>query len=109
MSKTTQDLAEQVLIELGRADAEDPAASPTDIATVKTRYSSIYAEMSDREWTFWDENAIDDRVFDALTQYIAFRVRKSFGVDYNPDDALTRLQAMATRDSNTFPTPAEFF
>ena len=107
MSRTTQKLAEEVLLELGRADAANPAESAEDIDLVKRRYINVRKELEDK--CFWDENAIPDRVFDPLTQYVAFRCRKAFGVQYELDDAWKRLCEVCEVEASGLPTRIEYF
>lgn len=109
MTKTKQDLAEEVLLELGKADAANPGESAEDIAFVKRRYGSVFLELEDHGLVFWDEDSIPERVFDPLVQLLAFRCRKAFGVEYTLDDAMQRLQALASRDRNAWPVKAEYF
>ena len=107
MTRTTQDLAEEVLLELGIADAANPAESSEDIAFVKRRYTNVLKELEEKG--FWDENSIPDRVFDPLAQYLAYRCRKRFGVDYELDDAWRRLCEMTEVEAAPYPTRIQYF
>lgn len=115
MAKTKQKLAEEVLLELGKADATDPGESEEDIAFVKTRYEGVLRELADSDLVFWDEDAIDERVFTPLAKLIASECAQAFGVpNYDPRDVngktpLQRLQAIAARTETHFRTQAEYF
>jgi hypothetical protein len=113
MAKTKQALAEEVLLELGRADAANPGASAEDIAFVKRRYDALLLEMEDK--AFWEADSIDDRVFVPLTQHVAFNCRNAFGVsDYDPRDdkgrtPIQRIEALSSVAANPWPTQIEYF
>ena len=115
MAHTAQDLAESVLLELGRADAANPAEDADDIAFVKVRYTALYQALEDDDLTFWDEASIPERVFVPLTKLVAFEVRQPFGRtdydlrDYNGRMPVQSLAALAADTDNTFPTKAVYF
>ena len=114
MAKTKQKLAEEVLLELGKADAANPAESEEDIALVKRRYEGVLRELEDSDIVFWDEDAIPDRVFVPLAKLIAVECAQAFGTVYDGRDAngktpLQRLQAIASRDASPWPVKAEYF
>jgi len=115
MTKTAQDLAEEVLLELGVADASNPAESGEDIALVKRRYSGLYLGMKDAGTAFWDEDSIPERVFIPLAQHVAFSCRNPFGIlNYQPIDDEGRtpkqqLKALSSRGPDAWPVQAEYF
>lgn len=114
MTKTQQKLAEEVLLELRRADAADAAQQTDDIAFVKTRYQGVLEELADAGVAFWDADAIPERVFMPLAKYIAGECAQPFGVPYDGRDSngktpLQRLQAIAARVENHYRTKAEYF
>jgi len=114
MAKTKQKLAEEVLLELGRADAANPAESAEDIDLVKRRYEGVLKELDDTDLVFWDEDAIPVRVFTPLAKLIASECAQAFGAAYDGRDAngktpLQRLQAIGARDNTAWPTKAEYF
>ncbi|MDA7949673.1 MAG: hypothetical protein MPJ78_19630 [Hyphomicrobiaceae bacterium] len=114
MAKTKQKLAEEVLLELGRADAANPAESAEDIDLVKRRYEGVLGELEDSDLVFWDEDAIPERVFAPLAKLIASECAQAFGTVYDGRDAngktpLQRLQAIAARDNAPWPVKAEYF
>lgn len=112
---TPQDLAEEVLLELGRADGADPAENTDDIAFVKRRYDALFLAGEDREWVFWEKDSIPDRVFVPLAKYLAFECRGAFGrPDYDPRDDTgispsQRLKALGARESDGYPVRVEYF
>ena len=114
MAKTKQKLAEEVLLELGKADAANPGESAEDIAFVKSRYEGVLKELDDSDLVFWDEDAIDERVFMPLAKYVAGECAQPFGVAYDGRDSngktpLQRLQALAARTETHYRTRAEYF
>lgn len=115
MTHTKQELAEEVMLELGLADASDPAEDQESIAFVKRRYESAFQELDDKDLVFWDEDAIDVRAFIPLAKHVAFACKERFGVrNYDPRDEngktpLQRLQALAGDNDRQFRTQAEYF
>ncbi len=88
MPKTKQKLAEEVLLELGRADAANPAESAEDIDLVKRRYEGVLGELEDSDLVFWDEDAIPTRVFAPLAKLIATECAQAFGTGAGDTDDL---------------------
>lgn len=113
MPQTKQKLAEEVLLELGVADATDPGESEEDIAFVKRRYDGLYAALEEK--AFWDLDSIPDRVFAPLAQHVAFSVRLAFGQGgYAPSDEIGRtplqqIEAISSQNENHFETKIEYF
>ena len=113
MTKTIQDVAEEALLELGAADADDPAGNPTDVAFAKRRYTSLYEALEGK--AFWDIDAVPERVFAPLAQHVAWSMRTAFGQpNYAPTDdkghtPLQQIEAISMIESAGFPTIGQYF
>lgn len=78
MSRTTTELATEVLTLLGLIDAqEEPSAE--DAALIKRAYSDRYEEWQIRNLTYWAEADIPNAVFRNVARIIADDVATSFG------------------------------
>lgn len=108
MSKTANDLATEVLLEL-RVIGEGETAEAEDAAIVKRKYSGLLAELHDTNKAFWSEGSIPDRVFQALARVVAGECANVFGKQYDPGSAYKRLITLAQRRATDIPTRAEYF
>lgn len=117
MSKTTAELAEAVLRELGVIDAgEDP---DTDDATYVTdTYRSKWEELSSHgnELTYWSYDAIPEPVFLIMRDLVMLEVMGAFGQPMPPADKdareqviLRRLRRHTTVQSSGRSTAVDFF
>jgi hypothetical protein len=80
MTKTTAELAEAVLRELGVIDSEETPDS-VDVSYITSAYALKYAEMSSHghERTYWSMLAIPDAVFLTLRDLMMNEVCGAFG------------------------------
>ncbi len=113
MTKTIQDVAEEALLELGAADADDPAGNPTDIAFAKRRYTALFEALEDK--AFWDIDAVPERIFIPLAQHVAWSMRTAFGQpNYAPVNdrghtPLQQIEALSMIDGTGFATQGQYF
>lgn len=117
MSKTTTQLADAVLRELGVADAEE-TPDTVDRTYVTDRYSEKFAEMAAHglELTYWAEATIPDQIFLVLRDLMMNEVRGAFGEPMAPEDKdaretviLKRLRRHVARPASGLRTQAEYF
>ena len=112
-SRTQQQLAEEVLLEIGRADLIDPAQSSQDIEFVKSRYQALYQALEEK--AFWDIDAIPERVFVPMAKHVAFSVREAYGnpnytgVDDENRTPLQQVKAVAMVETSGFPTVGQYY
>jgi len=90
-NRTIQDLAREVLIDLGRLDfLAEPR--PEDKQRVERRYLNILDELADEDLVYWDADSIPKEVFEALIGLMRLVVGPGFGipgtVDANLDAAM---------------------
>lgn len=78
MTKTTTDLATAVLRRL-RVIGSNETAEAEDDVFVKAVYANVYQELEYQDLAFWDETAIDERVFEALADVVAARSGANYG------------------------------
>lgn len=117
MSKTTTQLADAVLRELGVVDAEE-TPDTVDRTYVTDRYSEKYAELTapGQDLTYWPVAAIPDPVFLTLRDLMMNEVRGAFGEPMAPEDKeareviiLKRLRRHIARPTSGLRTRAEYF
>lgn len=78
LTKTTAELAEAVLRELGAIDAtEDPES--VDETFVIAAYGDKFAELQDRELAYWSQTAIPNAIFLVVRDLVINEVRGAFG------------------------------
>jgi hypothetical protein len=110
MTKTTQQLATRVLERL-KVIAAGESPDDADAAFVKRYYADVFGEMEEDNLTFWEQDSIDDRAFQALADFIAGRVAPDF-VNPRPDleaSGRARLQRLASDVPTGFPVSGEYF
>lgn len=110
MSKTTQQLATRVLERL-RVIAAGDTPEDADASSIKTYYANVFGEMEEDSLTFWEQDDIDDRAFEALADFIAGRVAPDF-VNPRPDleaSGRARLQRLAADVPTGFPVTGCYF
>lgn len=97
MSKTTTELADAVLRELGVVDAEETPDS-VDRTYVTDRYADKYDELAapGRELVYWPEAEIPNAVFLALRNLMMMEVQGAFGEPIDPAEKEAR-EAMLLR------------
>ena len=84
LTKTTADLAEAVLRELGAIDAtEDPES--VDETFVIAAYGDKFAELQDRELAYWSQTAIPNAIFLVVRDLVINEVRGAFGEPMSAD------------------------
>jgi hypothetical protein len=76
MSKTTQELAVRVMNRLAPGTGT-PSAS--DAKAIKDLYSGTFKELQAQNIAWWEEDAIPEEAFEALSDFIAGRVAIEFG------------------------------
>lgn len=93
MTKTTQDLAERVLLRLKVTGAGE-TPNNDDASLVKNFYATTFAEIEVLELTYWPVASIPDEAFEALADFIAGRIGPDFGKD-RPDLEASGRQRLA--------------
>lgn len=84
LTKTTAELAEAVLRELGAIDAtEDPES--VDETFVIAAYGDKFAELQDRELAYWSQTAIPNAIFLVVRDLVINEVRGAFGEPMSAD------------------------
>lgn len=85
MSKTTTQLADAVLRELGVVDAEE-TPDTVDRTYISDRYAEKFAELAapGRELTYWPVAAIPDAIFLPLRDLMMLAVQGAFGEPIDP-------------------------
>ena len=110
MTKTTQQLAERVLLRLKWTSAgETPSAD--DAEAVKQFYANTFAEMTVNNLTYWDEADIPDEAFEATADFIAGRIAPDF-VQPRPDleaSGEQRLRILSTQGGTGRVVTGEYF
>jgi len=110
MSKTTQQLAERVLLRLNwTAVGETPTAA--DAQSVKDFYAGTLAEMRVDNLVYWDEDDIPDEAFEALSDLLAGRLAPDFGMT-KPDlegSGTVRLRRLASQGATGRVVTGEYF
>jgi hypothetical protein len=110
MAKTTQQLATRVLERLRVIEGGD-TPSNADAETVKSFYSGAFKELDAQDIAWWDEDAIPDEAFEALTDVIAGRLAPDFG-QARPDleqSGLQRLRILSGGVSDDLPVTSSYF
>lgn len=110
MTKTTQNLAERVLLRL-RVTAAGETPSDDDANTVKDFYAGTFAEMEIDNLIYWDEASIPDEAFEALADFIAGRLAPDFGL-VKPDleaSGRQRLQTLSFQGGTGRYVSGQFF
>lgn len=110
MTKTTQQLATRVLERL-RVIAGGETPSNADAETVKSFYSGAFKELDAQDVAWWDEDAIPDEAFEALTDLIAGRLAPDFG-QARPDleqSGMARLRILSADVPTGFPVTSSYF
>lgn len=97
MSRTTTELADAVLRELGVVDAEE-TPDTVDRTYVTDAYAAKYDELAapGRELVYWPEAEIPNAVFLALRNLIMMEVQGAFGEPIDPAEKDVR-EAMLLR------------
>ena len=87
MSKTTTELADAVLRELGVVDAEE-TPDTVDRNYVIAAYASKYAELAapGRELAYWGESVIPNAIFFPLRNLIMNEVAGAYGEPMAPEE-----------------------
>jgi hypothetical protein len=115
MTKTTTELADAVLRELGVVDAEETPDS-VDRTYVTDRYSEKFAALSapGLEVTYWAEDEIPDAIFLTLRDLIMNEVRGAFGDPVDPNEKEAReasllrpLRRHISREASGLPAQAQ--
>lgn len=93
--KTTTNLADAVLRELGVVDAEETPDS-VDRTYVTDRYSEKYAYLAGpgMELAYWSESSIPDEIFLTLRDLMVNEVRGAFGDPVDPNEKEAREAAL---------------
>ena len=78
LTKTTTELAEAVLRELGVFDATE-SPETIDQTFVVAAYGDKYAELQDRELAYWSQTAIPTTIFLTVRDLTINEVRGAFG------------------------------
>ncbi len=106
--KTREDLARAALTEIRVLRGGE---APGDVRRAQSdqKYDALYGELGHHGIAFWDIDSIPVAVFDALTMLVAARLAPSFGKDYSPGDAMTRLRAVAAKPWSGTTVTAEYF
>jgi hypothetical protein len=78
MTKTTEDLATEVMRMNGWLDANETPDSE-DAAHITRAYEGFYADWIIRDLVYWPVDAIPDEAFQHITRIIADAVAPAFG------------------------------
>jgi hypothetical protein len=117
MTKTTTELADAVLRELGVVDAEE-TPDTTDRTYVTDAYALKYAELAapGGESTYWPAAAIPDAVFITLRDLLMNEVCGAFGDPVTPETKrqreqiiLAQLKRHTSRSASNTKIPVEYF
>lgn len=117
MTKTTTELADAALRELGVVDAEE-TPDTVDRTYVADRYAEKFAEMSapGLELTYWPAADIPDAIFLTLRDLVINEIRGAYGEPMAPEDKdarerviLMRLRRHTARGPTGLRTQAEYF
>lgn len=117
MSKTTTELADAVLRELGVVDAEE-TPDTVDRNYVISAYTSKYAMLAapGLELAYWSSSAIPEAIFLPLRDLIMLQVQGAFGEPMDPAEKDAREQALlrplrrhTTVQGSGVPTKAAYF
>lgn len=115
---TINDLAKQVMIELGRlSSGEDPSAE--ELADIRTRYEQRLVMLADDNYADWDASDIPAVAMPGLVRVIAYEVAPMFGVarqtlveangDTWEDRGLAMLRRYMRQKPSYEPTPMDYF
>ena len=108
---TEQDLAADVLRELGILDAtEEPSAE--DKQLVVARYRQRLGRLVDENYADWSANAIPDDAMTGLRLVIAYDCARPFGIAPDPaieDEGLTALARYMRKKATYEPVRPDYF
>lgn len=117
MTKTTSDLAEAVLRELGVVDADEPVDTEDETYVADT-YRSKWEELSAHgmELTYWAYEAIPNPAFLIMRDLVMLEVMGAFGQPLPPGEKdareqviLRRLRRHVSVQSSKRPVEADYF